>query len=296
MKDGNLPSLTSIRVFEAAAQHLSFVRAARQLGVQSPAVSRQVAELEQALGARLFVRSKPRLALTPQGQQLYLSVSHGLNEIRKGCEKLQDERREGVVKVVTSIGITSCWLLNRLVGFYQQYPEIELHLTTRDSTTNLDPADADVAILFGEDDLPGVEASCIFREKMITVCAPGLLAGHDRLSAEKLLTAPLLHYAEAAHRDDWQRLLATVDLSPPPPQRGMTFNSYVVYLQASLNGAGVAIGWEHLLDDYLDNGSLCRASGLELETTRGYFCCLTVNGSDNSAARQFRDWVCSLID
>jgi len=119
MKHEILPSLTSINVFEAAAQHLSFVRAARQLGVQSPAVSRQVAELEQALGARLFVRSKLRLALTP------------------------------------------------LVGFYQQYPEIELHLTTRDSTTNLDPADADVAIMFGEDDLPGVEASRIFREKML---------------------------------------------------------------------------------------------------------------------------------
>lgn len=295
MKHWSLPSLTSIKVFEAAAQHLSFVRAARQLGVQSPAVSRQVAELEQVLGARLFVRSKPRLALTPQGQELYLSVSHGLNEIRQGCEKLRRERREGVVKVVTSIGITSCWLLTRLVDFYQQYPDIELHLTTRDSTTNLDPADADVAILFGEDDLPGVEAQCIFREKMITVCAPGLLAGSERFSGESLLSVPLLHYAEAAHRDDWQRLLATADLSPPPPQRGLTFNSYVVYLQAALNGAGVAIGWEYLLDDYLDSGSLCRASGLELETARGYFCCLTVNGRNNAAARQFRDWVCNLI-
>ena len=296
MKDKLLPSLTSIKVFEAAAQHLSFVRAARQLGVQSPAVSRQVAELEQALGARLFVRSKPRLALTPQGQELYLSISHGLNEIRQGCEKLQRERREGVVKVVTSIGITSCWLLNRLVGFYQQYPDIELHLTTRDSTTNLDPVDADVAILFGEDDLPGVETTLVFPEKMITVCAPGLLEERDCLSAEALLAVPLLHYAEVPHRDDWQQLLATADLTPPQPQRGMTFNSYVVYLQAALNGVGVAIGWEHLLDDYLDNGSLRRASALELESSRGYFCCLTVAGRNNAAARHFRDWICSLVD
>ena len=80
------PSLNAIRSFEAAARHLSFARAARELKVQPPAVSRQVAELEYRLGVTLFLRSKPRLSLTQQGQELYRSASQGLEEIRRGCD------------------------------------------------------------------------------------------------------------------------------------------------------------------------------------------------------------------
>ena len=51
--------LNAIKSFEAAARHLSFARAAKDLKVHPPAVSRQVAELERILGVSLFIRSKP---------------------------------------------------------------------------------------------------------------------------------------------------------------------------------------------------------------------------------------------
>ena len=290
------PSLTAIRAFEAAARQLNFARAARQLGVQPPAVSRQVAELERALGVSLFVRSKPRLALTRQGQELYRSVSLGLNEIRQGCDSVRARDDDETVRVVTSIGITSCWLLPRLVDYYERHPDADLQLTTRDSTTHLDPQDADVVILFGGNDLPGVEARPVFLEAMIPVCNPGLLP-HGRLfSPQELVSQLLLHYAEPVHRDDWNRLLGSAGLQAPAPGRGTTFNSYVVYLQAAVNGAGIAIGWEHLLEDYLADGSLCRAAELRLETRQGYFCCLTESGVNKPAARRFMNWVCALVD
>ena len=288
------PSLNAIRSFEAAARHLSFARAARQLGVQPPAVSRQVAELEQSLGISLFVRSKPRLALTAQGQELYRSVSLGLNEIRQGCEKVRGGEHDQVIRVTTSIGMAHCWLLPRLVGFYQLYPGVDLQLTTRDSTTNLDPQGADVVIVFGREDLPGIDISSVFGEIMIPVCHPKLLPEGKPLSPMALASQPLLHYVEPLHRDDWRELLANAGIEAPPPGRGMAFNSYVVYLQAAINGAGVAIGWRHLLEDYLADGRLCLAANLELETTRGYFCCLTDEGVDKPAARRFRDWICGL--
>lgn len=289
------PSLNAIRTFEVAARQLSFARAARELGVQPPAVSRQIADLEHVLGVSLFVRSKPRLGLTNQGQELYHSVSIGLNEITRGCDKIRSTESDSTITVITSIGITSCWLLSRLVGFYELYPEIDLQLTTRDSTTNLDPQGADVAIVFGEKNLPGVHTTNIFREKMITVCSPELLQGRIRFTVDELLCRQLLHYAEPMHRNDWRRLLESVSAEIAVPSTGMTFNSYVVYLQAAINGIGIAVGWEHLLDDYLANGSLCRASELRLETNRGYFCCLTDVGQTKPAARRFRDWVCALV-
>ena len=288
------PSLNAIRAFEMAARHLSFARAARELGVQPPAVSRQVAELEQRLGVTLFVRSKPRLSLTAQGQELYRSASHGLEEIRRGCERVRQRPTANRVRVITSTSLTSCWLLKRLVGFYQRYPEVDLQLTTRDSTYELDTRDIDVAIVFGRDDLPGVEQRVIFYEDMVPVCHPRLLPRGRLFRPEELASKPLLHYSEPTHRNDWQRLMAPYDVDVSAPARGVIFNSYIVYLQAAMNGDGFAIGWEHLIQDYFDNGSLCRASDVRLRSERGYFCCLTGQGASNPTARQFSDWVCSI--
>lgn len=289
------PSLNAIRSFEAAARHLSFARAARELKVQPPAVSRQVAELEHRLGVTLFLRSKPRLSLTQQGQELYRSASQGLEEIRRGCEKVSRREAHDQIRLITSISLTSCWLLKRLIGFYQRYPEIDLQLSTRDSTFDLDTRDVDVVIIFDRDDLPGVDSRCIFYERMVPVSSPAMLPEGKKFGPAELAAQPLLHYVEPTHRNDWQRLLSAHDISVSPPVRGTTFNSYIVYLQAAINGDGIAIGWEHLLQDYFDNGSLTRASDIHLETRRGYFCCLTEQGINNPAAHQFRDWVCSLV-
>ncbi|MEM7193316.1 MAG: LysR substrate-binding domain-containing protein [Pseudomonadota bacterium] len=289
-----LPSLTAIRTFEVAANTLNFARAAKDLGVQPPAVSRQIAELEKSLGTRLFVRSKPRLSLTAEGEELYRSISRGMHEIRTGCQRIHDARNQNSLRVITSIGISSCWLLNRLAGFYQRYPEIDLQLITRDSTTNLDTRDADVSVTFGDANMPGTEVTNIFREKMITVCHPKLLGHRDRFMPEELTKQKLLFYAEPVHRKDWQSLLGSVNIDAPAAVPGATFNSYIVYLQAALSGIGIAIGWEYLLQDHLDDGNLCRASSLRLESDRGYFCCITENGADNPASYSFRDWICSL--
>jgi len=287
--------LNAIKSFEAAARHLGFARAAKDLKVHPPAVSRQVAELERILGVSLFVRSKPRLALTAQGQELYASVSAGFNEIRQAFERIQRHSAAGVLKVETSIGFASCWLLARLPGFYQRYPDIELQLQTRDSTSNYDPVDTDISILFGTPPLPGVELQAVFYESMITVCAPGFLPGKRLLAAQELRASHLLHYHETAHADDWHTLFSSNGMTMPEQRSGQGFNSYIVYLQAILNGDGIGIGWDHLLDDYLDSKRLQKASSLNLKTSRGYFCCLQPQAVDKPEARLFMDWVCALV-
>ena len=59
------------------------------------------------------------------------------------------------------------------------------------------------------------------------------------------------------------------------------------------NGGVFDLRWEHLLEDYFDNGRLRPASPLWLETARGYFCCLTRDGVDKPQAGQFADWISS---
>ena len=66
----NLPSLAALRAFDAASRHLSFTRAATELGVQPPAISRQVGELEASLGAALFVHMASFFAVSYFGQMI----------------------------------------------------------------------------------------------------------------------------------------------------------------------------------------------------------------------------------
>ena len=75
--------------------------------------------------------SAPRLSLTPQGQELFASVSAGFNEIRQAVEHIKYQPQSGLLKVETSISFASCWLLARLPDFHRQHPDIELQLLTR---------------------------------------------------------------------------------------------------------------------------------------------------------------------
>jgi DNA-binding transcriptional LysR family regulator len=87
--------------------------------------------------------------------------------------------------------------------------------------------------------------------------------------------------------------LGSKGLATPERRSGQSFNSYIVCLQAILNGDG--IGGDFLLDDYIASGRLQRASSLRLETRRGYFCCLQEQAAEKPEARFFMDWVCQLV-
>src|ERR1041385_9395140 len=76
-----LPSANSLVVFEAAARHLNFTRAAQELNVTQAAVSRQSQPLEDSLGTSLFQRLPRALRLTPPGSHLHKSVTMSLEHI-----------------------------------------------------------------------------------------------------------------------------------------------------------------------------------------------------------------------
>ncbi|EIU7057142.1 LysR family transcriptional regulator, partial [Vibrio parahaemolyticus] len=69
-----LPPLNSLRVFEAAARHLSFTRAAEELFVTQAAVSHQIKALEEFLSLKLFRRRNRSLLLTEEGQSYFLDI------------------------------------------------------------------------------------------------------------------------------------------------------------------------------------------------------------------------------
>ena len=101
-----LPPANSLVVFEAAARHLNFTRAAQELNVTQAAVSRQIQILEDHLGTRMFQRLPRALRLTVPGLRLFKSVTMSLEHI---ANTVMDIRRAGPkadVTIATSVTLS----------------------------------------------------------------------------------------------------------------------------------------------------------------------------------------------
>ena len=123
-------SLNGLRMFEAAARHLSFTVAANELNVSQAAVSQQIRRLEDELGVKLFVRGKGGLSLSVSGQELAGSTKTGLSIIHKSIARITNTETEGVLAITTLASFASRWLIPRLSKFQERHPDIALHVHT----------------------------------------------------------------------------------------------------------------------------------------------------------------------
>src|SRR5919107_1843768 len=122
-----LPPMSAVRVFEAAARHQSFTRAAEELGMTQAAVSYQIRMLEERIGTALFVRLPRHVELTPTGKELAPAVSEAFEQLRTAFEtvgRLQDNRL--TVSVLPTIA--AHWLVPRLGRFQTAYPELAVQV------------------------------------------------------------------------------------------------------------------------------------------------------------------------
>lgn len=288
------PNWSLLVAFEAVARTGGFSRAATELNVLQPAVSRRVAQLEAELGVQLVVRSRPNTALTPSGELLFTAVSESFQRVSAAVTEIKGGATARALVINTTIGFANCFLMKRLSGFRAAHADCAVELVSRDLNDGYQESASDVVFVFDSPSrLPGVEQAMVFREEMVAVCAPGYRAGPP-LSVAALAAERLLHLTPGVHGKDWTRFFAGSGATPPPPGMAERYNSFMVYLQAALNGEGVALGWRTLMDDYFASGQLVVACERRLSTERGYFACLTAKGAERPEARSFIAWAGSL--
>jgi LysR family glycine cleavage system transcriptional activator len=125
-----LPPLNALVVFEAAARHLSFTRAAQSLHVTQAAVSHQIKALEEWLGISLFHRigRGHGLALTEAGREYLPRVNGALDSIRGATSAVMDRRRPRVLSIASLDSFAMLWLLPRLNRFPRAHPEFDVRI------------------------------------------------------------------------------------------------------------------------------------------------------------------------
>lgn len=289
-----LPSTQSLLIFEAAARHLSFTAAARELGSTQSAISQQIRGLEAQLSLSLFRRVYRGVALTDEGQQLFAAVQAGFLQMAECLEQLQKSRSHQRINVATDFAFAAYWLLPRLPRFREQHPEVDVRILTSQGQYDFSVQDVDVAIVFEQQQPQGMPADQLFSEQVFPICSPQFLAQHGPVHSHKRLAAlPLLKLGADAGQGwlDWPGLFKGRRSLVEPSEPVLTFNNYTLLIQATMAGQGVGLGWRTLVDDLIDAGVLVGLSEFSLDTSGGYYVVEPKPNEQINAKRYFIDWI-----
>ncbi len=286
-----LPPLTALRAFDAAARHMSFARAADELGVTPAALSFQIKSLEAHLGRPVFRRLNRAVELTDAGRTLAPGLSDGFSTLSAAWRATKRLSDEGTLTVTAGPAFTSKWLAPRIYDFAQTHPEIELRVAATLRLIDFDRDEVDAAIRFGLDEGKGYFSEPLIREWMTPMMTPELAARIKR--PQDLLDAQLIHddstafFQQPADWAAWGRA-AGVDIGA---SHGARFSQADHALDAAISGAGVLLGRVSLATRALESGRLVAPFQIGLLTKAQFrFVCPKGHESRPQVAA-FRAWV-----
>lgn len=287
-------SLDLLRGFRAAASHLSFTHAARELFVTQSAISHQVKALEEQLGKPLFRRVNRTLQLTAAGAELFRAVDDAFALIDAATQRVVGPWR--TLSVTTTVALASTWLVPRLPSFQKAHPEVDLRVVSTNDTIDLSRDHIDIALRFATLQMPTPSAEKIFDYLQFPVCAPSLALGRKNplrtvadLARHVLIDFETVLYGRAWY--DWEQWSSAMHLKNFRGSGWMRFSHYDQVIEAARKGSGVAIGkLPHLVDD-LREGRLVAPLGASGTAVVGAFYLEIAEGAEHDATRAFVTWL-----
>lgn len=170
MKRTLLP-LNGLRVFDAAARHLSFTRAADELAVTPAAVGQQIRALEDVLGVVLFRRTPKGLELTPEAENGLDALRAGFLQFEESVRAMQAGQSSKSLTLAAPRDFTAKWLAPRLAAFGRSDPDIRFAIMAADTPPEFTEANLDLAVIYAEGP-GGHEGLRLSDGSMVTVSAP----------------------------------------------------------------------------------------------------------------------------
>jgi LysR family glycine cleavage system transcriptional activator len=283
----DLPPLNAIRVFESAARHLSFSRAADELAVTQSAVSRQIKVLEDQLGQPLFQRSGPKVSLTAAGVMYRRHAAEALGILRRATAELNRERASPTLTISVLPTFASRWLVPRVIEYEAQHPGIALRLAAASRLIDFDvEPDIDAAVRLGLGAWPGVHAKCLTALDIFPVCSPAVarqLRRPEDLARQRLL-------ADVASFDEWPRWFNACGV-PYQSRDVRRYDDDSLLLRAALEGQGVTLASRLTAGEDLDAGRLVIPFDVTVRSAYQYHFVCPENRLEEPGIRAFSSWL-----
>ncbi|MBI1775226.1 MAG: transcriptional regulator GcvA [Proteobacteria bacterium] len=285
-----LPPLNALKAFEAAGRHLSFTKAAEELGVTQAAISHQIKFLEELLGQKLFRRMTRRLMLTDAGQTLLPGIRDGFETLSAAVARLRASGSSGSLTVSLMATLALRWLVPRLARWQQAHPDIDVRLSTTARLVDFQREDVDVAIRHGWGAWPGLRCDKLFAPLYTPLLNPALLPPGVRLTRPAdLFRLPLLR--EHDEEVNWRAWFAAAGETYAPIQRGPEFDSTVMAGQAAIQGLGAALAPPEFFAEELSEGRLIQPFSIMTSAGKAYYLVCPEARGEQPKIQAFRQWL-----
>lgn len=254
-------NLNDLVLFAAAVEHGGFAAASRRLGLPKSTISKRVAELEDALSARLIHRTSRSFTLTELGRDFHEHARAALIEAEAAEAIVRRRQAEpsGIVRISASVPAAQLYLAAHLPRLARAYPKLQLQLDVTDRFVDMLQEGVDIAVRSHFAPLPdsGLVQRPVTAEPIILVAAPGYLDLHGapQSPAELQDHQGLL---TAASADTWRLLHARGERAEASPQRAMVANESTVLVAAAIAGLGIACLPERMCRDAIAVSRLVR--------------------------------------
>lgn len=264
-----IPSPRALLIFEAAARSGSCGAAAREFNVTQPSISRNIAQLEEQLGVRLFVRSPAGLTLTDEGQVLHRAVAEGFGRMGEALREIAGRHaRQDVVELSLSTAFVTHWFIPRMQAFYRDFPSVDLRFQLLSGSLRGPAGDVDLAMRRAPENEGEYHSWHFAPELVIPVASPAYLAAHGPLDGAPEAAHTLLHFDDPLI--DWSLFWGEAARRRMPWRSWVQFSDYAVVLQAAMNGEGVALGWLSVVSRALAEGTLVPVSRRRVTTASAF--------------------------
>ncbi|HWA49364.1 MAG TPA: transcriptional regulator GcvA [Dongiaceae bacterium] len=291
MNKRDLPPLSALRAFEAAARHMSFRAAAEELGLTQSAISHQVAALEEHFATRLFDRAGRRVALSEAGRLFFPFVRDGFDRVTQGTDLLRRSRMSEDLRVQVYVTVAVRWLIPRLHRFQSANPNVVVRVNTSHFDWEFDPQIADLGLICtAAPDRPGLQYDHLFDALLFPVCTPGLAqAGLGMRQPVDLVNHALLQVYTTAN--DWHLWLQAAGVPDLKGRAAAQFDSYLLAIEAALDGQGVALAPHFMVAEDLKLGRLVRPFPVEVRQPARWYLVYPTDRRDDRPVQAFRNWL-----
>ena len=289
----DIPSLSALRAFEAAARNESFSAAARELNVTHAAIAQHVRALEAEFGQPLMERQGRAMVPTAPGLRLARDLETGFGEIAAGVRALRQSRGDRPISLTTTVTFAENWLMPRIARFWQARPDIPITIAADNRLHDLRREGHDLAIRYGHGDWPKLEVELLTRADTMAVAHPALAAklpdNYDPTApdAPQILSEfPWLTDRSFSEVDSW---LQAHGLDPAALNRTALEGNNLV-LAATRAGAGLSMHPRAVVERDLQNGTLVSVLEEPDSGALGYYV-VTPKGGVTSRVKAFLDWL-----
>ncbi|WP_424813144.1 LysR substrate-binding domain-containing protein [Roseococcus sp. YIM B11640] len=285
------PPLNPMRAFESAARHLSFTRAAEELGVTQGAISRAVAALEEHFGFPLFERTGSGLIAAEGAAAFARQVGLALDRMTEAAAALAAQRTGGRVLVLQAYsGFASRWLVPRLPEFHAAHPGVDLRLASAHDRAGPGGGRFDLRIRYGKPPWRGEASELLFRDELCPVCAPSLLdprgAPYPVEAIGELRLIGLRWFPR-----DWPEWFAAAGSPVPADAETIIFEELSVAYEAAEHGHGIALGQRRHVARDIAAGRLFEPFAPVLRREAGYYLTWRQERASDPALQAFRHWL-----